>query len=308
MAARLSTATAATAFAWSGPGGFTSTDQDITDVPPGPYSLTVTDLNGCQVTVQMDVNALTTIVANAGADLNECAGIVIVLDGNASQGAITYLWMNEVGDTVGTEPMVVIENLPEGTHSFILTVADGPCTASDTVITTVLALPMANAGPDQTVYVQGTVTLGGAPSGPPGSGFAWWPDSIVQQPNAPNPSAFVNSTTLFVLTVTASDGCVNTDLVLVTVIPEVKVPSGFSPNGDGQNDIWQLDFVGQFPQMEVEVFNRWGESLYHSSGYRTPWDGRYKSGLVPVGTYYYTIDLHDPRYPDVLTGPVTVIR
>jgi hypothetical protein len=43
-------------------------------------------------------------------------------------------------------------------------------------------------------------------------------------------------------------------------------------------------------------------------GYRTPWDGRYSGGPVPVGTYYYIIKLNDPEYPDAYTGPLTVIR
>jgi gliding motility-associated-like protein len=60
--------------------------------------------------------------------------------------------------------------------------------------------------------------------------------------------------------------------------------------------------------MEVDVFNRWGEPLFHSIGYNVPWDGRYAGKLVPVGTYYYTIVLHDPKYPDPLTGPLTVIH
>ena len=54
--------------------------------------------------------------------------------------------------------------------------------------------------------------------------------------------------------------------------------------------------------------NRWGEMLFESVGYGTPWDGRYNGGYVPVGTYYYVIKLNDPLFPDAYTGPLTVIR
>jgi len=67
-------------------------------------------------------------------------------------------------------------------------------------------------------------------------------------------------------------------------------------------------FIELFPNVEVEIYNRWGEMLFRSVGYTTPWDGRYSGGPVPVGTYYYIIKLNDPEYPDAYTGPLTVIR
>jgi gliding motility-associated-like protein len=92
------------------------------------------------------------------------------------------------------------------------------------------------------------------------------------------------------------------------VVPEVKVPSGFTPNGDGHNDTWILDFASLFPGIEVQVFSRWGEPLFRSVGYAVPWDGKYDGKIVPMGTYYYVVELHDDRFPEALTGPLTVIR
>ena len=58
----------------------------------------------------------------------------------------------------------------------------------------------------------------------------------------------------------------------------------------------------------MEIYNRWGEQLFRSVGYHVPWDGKYGGGLVPVGTYYYAIELNDERFPEPYTGPLTVIR
>ncbi|MBP6311109.1 MAG: gliding motility-associated C-terminal domain-containing protein, partial [Flavobacteriales bacterium] len=168
--------------------------------------------------------------------------------------------------------------------------------------------PIADAGPDQFIFLSGSVTLGGSPTGPPGSSFVWVPDSVLSTNNGPNPEADPNFTSWFTVTVTGPNGCVAVDSVLVTVLPDVVFPSGFTPNGDGYNEYWQIDFVDEFPQMEVEIYNRWGEMLFESVGYRTPWDGRYNGGYVPVGTYYYVIRLNDPLFPDAYTGPLTVIR
>src|SRR5262249_39093615 len=152
------------------------------------------------------------------------------------------------------------------------------------------------------------VTLGGQPSGPPGSAFYWMPDSLVSVPTAANPTSAPLSTTWFTLQVTSPEGCSMIDSVLITVIPAVVFPSGFSPNNDGSNDTWQIDFIDQFPNCTVEIYNRWGELLFTSVGYKEPWDGTYSGGVVPTGTYYYAIELNDDRFPEPYTGPLTVIR
>lgn len=295
--------------AWTGPGNFQSTDEDITGLAPGSYVATVTDANGCTViSTPIEVAALIAVVADAGADQQVCSGVAIFLDASASQGNGTLQWTDGQGAPVGNDTLLNVGALGDGTYTFILTLTDGPCTDADTVMVTVLPLPIADAGADRTVYVQGTMVLGGAPAGPAGSTFVWQPDSLLNDPSLPNPAAVVGTTTWFHLTVTAPNGCTGTDSVLVTVVPEVKVPSGFSPNGDGHNEDWVLDFAGLFPELEVRVFSRWGEPLFHSIGYAVPWDGKYDGNPVPMGTYYYVVDLHDPRFPEALTGPLTVIR
>lgn len=300
--------TAGYGYAWTGPGGFVSSAEDLSAVMSGTYDLTVTDAHGCTATAQVVVNALSSVVANAGADQDVCANGSLTLDGSSSQGGTDYQWTELGGSIVGTTATVQLTGLSIGAHSYVLTVSDGICTSMDTVDVQILASPVADAGPDQEVYLQGSATLGGEPSGPPGSTYIWQPDSLLDHFDGSNPVATVNATTLFILTVTSPEGCTGVDSVLITVLPEIKVPSGFTPNGDGHNDTWILDFVTLFPGIEVQIFSRWGEPLFRSVGYATPWDGKVNGTVVPVGTYYYAIELNDPRFPDALTGPLTVIR
>ncbi|MBK8500013.1 MAG: gliding motility-associated C-terminal domain-containing protein [Flavobacteriales bacterium] len=293
---------------WTGPNGFNAQIEDISGLAPGSYTLTVTDNNGCTYTLGVTVNALATVIADAGVDQSECAGVPITLDGSASVGAVTYEWRDDQNNVISNAAIADPGSLGPGAHVFTLTVSDGPCTSSDQVVITILDPPIANAGADHEIFLGDAVTLGGAPTGPVFSSFYWQPDSLLNDPPASNPIAEPTVTTWFVVTVTAPNGCVDIDSVLVTVIPEIVIPTGFTPNGDGWNDGWVIDHIDLFPECEVEVYNRWGELLFRSVGYKQPWDGKYNGGFVPVGTYYYVIELNDPRFPDAYTGPLTVIR
>lgn len=295
-------------FAWSGPSGFTAITEDITGLASGDYDLVLTDANNCVLDTTITVGALISVVADAGVDQEVCAGTGIVLDGSASTGVVTWSWRDANSVEFGNAPTLTLPSLPAGVYVFTLVVSDGPCTSTDEVVVTSLALPIADAGADQTIFLSETVTLGGSPAGPPGSTFTWAPDSVLTDATAPNPIADPSITTLFTLNVVAPNGCVDTDSVLVTIVPTIVIPNGITPNGDGRNDTWQIDFIDLFPECEVEVYNRWGELLFRSVGYTQQWDGRYNDGLVPVGTYYYVIELNDERFPEPYTGPLTVIR
>lgn len=293
---------------WIGPNAYTSSDEDITGLAPGNYVLNVTDQNGCTFITIVTITAENALVADAGGDITECSGVWVTLDGTGSQGASTFAWTDGSGNTLGTSAVLDLGVLPDGDYTYILTVTNGPCVETDTVEVAIMPLPVADAGEDRFIYVEGTTVLGGSPAGPQGSAFFWQPDSLLDYHDIANPTATVDRTTWFYLTVIAPNGCVSTDSVLVTVVPEVTVPTGFTPNGDGYNDDWVLDFAQLFPDMEVRVFSRWGEPLFYSVGYAVPWDGRYDGKPVPMGTYYYVIELHDVRFPEPLTGPVTIIR
>ncbi len=295
-------------FDWNGPNGFDAQTEDIAQLAPGSYTLTVTDAHGCTYTLGVTVNALVTVIADAGVDVNECAGVPIQLDGSASTGAMTYEWRDDQNNVVGNTATVDLGAIAPGTHTFTLTVADGPCTATDQVTVNILDLPIANAGEDQTIFLGDQATLGGSPTGPVGSIYLWAPDSLLSNATLPNPIAEPSVTTWFTVQVTSPNGCVDVDSVLVTVVPEVVIPTGFTPNGDGWNDAWVIDFIDLFPECEVEIYNRWGDLLFRSVGYRESWEGKYNGDYVPVGTYYYVVKLNDPRFPDAYTGPLTVIR
>ncbi|WP_179412815.1 beta-propeller fold lactonase family protein [Mucilaginibacter sp. E4BP6] len=95
----------------------------------------------------------------------------------------------------------------------------------------------------------------------------------------------------------------------LTVIPtnaQLVIPNTFTPNGDGINDTWIINYIEYYPNATVNIFNRYGEKILTSIGYGVPWDGTYKGVNVPAGTYYYIIDTRNGSKPR--SGWVAVIR
>ncbi|MDO5981365.1 gliding motility-associated C-terminal domain-containing protein [Flavivirga spongiicola] len=82
---------------------------------------------------------------------------------------------------------------------------------------------------------------------------------------------------------------------------EVIVPGGFSPNGDSIKDIWIIENIEDFPNNNVQVFNRWGELVFEANNYQNNWNGvSNKAGngnkKLPVGAYLYIINLNEAEF------------
>ena len=132
-----------------------------------------------------------------------------------------------------------------------------------------------------------------------------------------NPSTIYYDNGSYLVTQIVSDGygCSDTARVVIkikNVTTEIStlIPNAISPNGDGKNDIWKLDFLSLlYPNAEINIYTRWGENIYHSIGaYSSPWDGTYNGAKLPVGTYYYVLNLNDSNMTEPFKGGVLLIR
>lgn len=91
------------------------------------------------------------------------------------------------------------------------------------------------------------------------------------------------------LLVESGAGCVDTITKIINVKDILEVPNIFSPNGDGQNDVFVVKTNGA-NEFLLEIFNRWGAIVYSQTAKRLQWDGRSSAGVkLPAGTYYYHI-------------------
>ena len=94
------------------------------------------------------------------------------------------------------------------------------------------------------------------------------------------------------------NGCSNAKVqVAVNCIPsnEIKIHTAFSPNGDGINDFFNIENIENFPQSDLIIVNRWGNTVFKDLAYDNSWDGSYRNQMLPDGTYFYILDLDGER-------------
>jgi gliding motility-associated-like protein len=109
------------------------------------------------------------------------------------------------------------------------------------------------------------------------------------------------------LTVTGFNGCSDTDAVKVTVVKDfnVIISNVITLNGDGYNDVWNIQNIEYYPENKVSVYNRNGMLVFEQEGYNNSWNGTFNNLQLPDGTYYYVLQFTDGG--ENVKGAVTII-
>jgi gliding motility-associated-like protein len=162
--------------------------------------------------------------------------------------------------------------------------------------------PQANAGPDKTIEKGQMVELKGSGNG----SYIWRPAIYINDTTTSTPKVNPDEDITYRLKVTSANHCTAIDDVTVKVLKEIFVPNAFTPNNDGKNDRWVIPDLVHYEDCVVQVFNRWGQRVYASSGYTQPWDGSLNGSALPAGNYVWQIQLKKGRKP--LSGSVVLIR
>lgn len=169
----------------------------------------------------------------------------------------------------------------------------------------VFPVPTIDAGPDRFVLEGGSSVLLGRGTGN-GLTYSWSPSTWLNNSKIAQPTVTPTNDIVYTLTATSADGCVASDEVTVEVLKTPKIPNTFSPNGDGIHDKWEIKYLNTYPGCTVEIYNRYGQLVFQSTGYNQPWDGTFKDKPLPAGTYYYIINPKNGRKQ--MSGFVDIIR
>lgn len=301
------TANGASSYSWTGPNGYSGSGSPISitnlsTVNAGYYVLTGTDANGCSNSdsILVSVLNLPTLAVNASnANGIYCAGTIATL---SASGATTYSWTGPNGFS-STNTNITISNLDgsdDGQYYLTGTDVNG-CMNMDSITLSIVTDVPANAPADTSICPGETLILYGE-----GGGSYVWNGPVgfyseVQNPVVSTDASFDHSGTYY-LTVIDANGCFGYDTTHVDVSNNedcLFIPNLTTPDKDGHNDFWVINGLEKFENAEVSIFNRWGSMVYYSSPYNNDWDGTVNQsgvidgeGKVPVGTYFYIIELN----------------
>ena len=110
------------------------------------------------------------------------------------------------------------------------------------------------------------------------------------------------------LVVTTQHDCIDDSCEVVIVVEGIQIPNVFTPNGDGQNDVFNIRASGM-TQFHLQVFNRWGALLFESDNPSVKWDGKTLSGeQADDGTYFYVLNAKSDSKDYSSHGYVTLLR
>ncbi|HEY5370620.1 MAG TPA: PKD domain-containing protein [Hanamia sp.] len=149
----------------------------------------------------------------------------------------------------------------------------------------------ADAGKDTVALANTQFQLNG--SG--GTQYNWWPATGLNDPNSQNPIGQINSDMSYLLTVTTPEGCTDTASVNVILIKntDIFVPTAFTPNNDGLNDVIAPYLVGIKTLYYFTIYNRWGQKVFSTDQMNKGWDGKFNGRIIENSSYVWLLKALD---------------
>ncbi|MFH1320373.1 MAG: gliding motility-associated C-terminal domain-containing protein, partial [Bacteroidota bacterium] len=271
---------------------------------PGTYYDTLLSVYGCDSVIVTTLSVYPPPTAVITGITAICIGDNTTL---TASGGNTYLW--NTGDTT---PSITISPLITTTYTVIASNTGCDLTEADSVMVIVNPLSIISIAEDTITIIQGeSVTLN--VSG--GISYYWYSPEGLSNPASSNPVSTPAGTTVYYVSGTDANGCTNTDSVLIVVIDDVgiDIPDIFSPNNDGENDVYYIYGKG-IKNIKFIVFDRWGEKVYEAkevtnglNGKIIPgWDGSFRGKPMDPAVFVYYLEANDGEI--IRQGNITLIR
>lgn len=275
-------------YSWSPPLGLS--DPNILNpvaTPPAstPYILTGR-IGKCTQTSTVNVKVVPFPAANAGPNDTLCLGFDSRL---TASGGSSYQWSPALflSNSNIADPVVI---QPNRSMQYIVTVRDTlgcPVPVKDTVLITVIQALNVDAGPrdtsvveDEPLQLRGTGALT----------YTWTPSTWLSSTSIPNPVSNPQDSIRYILTGMDANGCIGVDSIDVYVFrveEDMYVPTAFTPNGDGLNDVFKPILLGMKSLAYFRVYNRFGELMFSTSQVDHGWNGMYKGKPQDTATFVW---------------------
>jgi gliding motility-associated-like protein len=260
------------------------TTYKVTVNQEGLYHVKVLDSNQCSAADTIQIDELKKPQITMTLDSINCR--YVFLDFN-KQKAVHYVW--NTGDT--TSQIQV-----DRKGFYVLKAANQFCSVSDSVMVDLLPKPQVNLGNDTMLCSR--ILLNSLEKG----AFLWSEGST-------SPYLIVNKPGLYWLKVSRNN-CSSTDSIFLMPCREMYyyVPNAFSPNSDTHNEVFKV-FGQNIKEVKMEIFNRWGETIFSSVESDPAWDGQYENQTCQEGIYLYKIAIKSySGQIEYINGLVTLLR
>lgn len=283
--------------------GLSFTDSRIlAQVAPGSYQVTVRDAANCRFSVPVRVELRSSQLAYVqDASCQGSTNGVIALRTRGGGPGTTY----SLDNGLNFQPDSVFTNLPKGLYQVLvrfsescqLTLPEIEVKEGEPISVQVTPLAKALDGQLSGSAAITAITGGKRPFTFQVDQGSWGSDTVFTQLSGGQHTLLVKD----------QQGCTASMTFTVGALQEIEIPNGFTPNGDGLNDLWVLkNLSALYPQCRVMVYNRWGVEVFRSAGYPKEWDGTLHGKPLPDGTYYCIIELGNGE--PALRKSVSILR
>jgi gliding motility-associated-like protein len=227
-------------------------------------------------------------VVNLGTDTLLCEGVSKVL--NAYNTNATYLWNN------GSTASSVTARQP---GTYWATVSLNGCVERDTIQISYRKLPTLSLGQDTVLCHGQSITLEPTVNG---VAFLWQDGSTAARYTITKPGTYH-------LAVSNDCGIASDEIVITEGLCTIAMPNAFTPNRDGKNDLFRVKHPSFIKEFRMQVYNRWGQVVFHTTDPYKGWDGTANGSPAPEGNYVWTIKLTDKSsVKQFFRGNVMLIR
>ncbi len=256
-------------------------------------------------------------------DTTICFGTVAFINAAINNGS-SYQWVNPGsiynggnGIISGLPFLINAQATPSKNTNYILRVSNAGCPNSlfDTIHVNVLSPLSVNAGRDTSILINQPLQINAILSDQRLANYLWTPPTGLNNIAISNPIAILDGSQdqiRYFVTVTDSVGCSATNSFLVTILkngPQIFVPTGFTPNADGKNDVLRPTVYGITQKYFFSVFNRWGQQIFFSTQIGMGWDGTFNGIPQPAGAYVFIAEGEDYLGKRIISkGTAVLIR
>jgi gliding motility-associated-like protein len=276
-----------------------STDSIYRATQPGQYHITAVNACGNIFRDTIQVNALPPMPFSIGPDRVKCNSDTLHIE--APPGFSQYRWSPNYNISSVNIRNVVVNPLRDTTY-FVVAEKRPGCLVFDTVKIKVNTSPVINLGRDTTICVNDTIVLNA------GIGF----DNYLWNNNTNTQFNIVTQAGVYSVTGYYSNGCPSYDTIVINntnCIDDLYIPSAFTPNGDGLNDVFKPAASRSLKKYRFQIYNRWGQKIFETNDISKGWNGSYNGKNLERGAFiWHCIYQFEGEGEKMKKGTVTLIR